>query len=149
MKHLFIKFFIIAVGFMAFNSVSAFAQQVNKDWGGVAVKGYDVVSYFKEQKPVKGSKEFVSEYNGAKWYFSSKDNKEEFSKEPLKYVPQYGGFCAFGVSQNHTADIDPNAWTVVNGKLYLNYNQAVSKKWNQERELLIQKADQNWPNLNK
>ena len=138
-----ILFFVVSL------SLSALAENINKDWFGVAVKGVDVVEYFKDKKVVKGSKDFVAEYDGAKWYFSSDENKAMFLKDPQSYMPQYGGYCAFAVSQNHTADTDPNAWKIVNNKLYLNYNSSVSERWNQNRDQFIQQADQNWPHLNK
>ena len=149
MKRLFLKFVIMMLGVMTMCNVSVFAEMVNKSWNGVAIKGYDVVEYFKDQRPVKGSSDFLAEYNNAKWYFVSADNRDTFIKAPQNYVPRYGGFCAFAVSQNHTADIDPKAWTIVNHKLYLNYNPSVQARWGQNRDQLIAQADQNWPNLNK
>ena len=113
-----------------------------------AIKGYDAVSYFTEGKAVKGSKDFQAKWNNATWYFSSKKNKREFESHPEKYAPQYGGYCAYGTSQGHKATTDPaNAWTIVDGKLYLNYNQDVMSSWRKDRNSLIPQADKNWPTV--
>lgn len=114
---------------------------------GVTLKGYDPVAYFQESKPVKGSKEFEYEWMGVKWYFSNTTNRDLFAQEPEKYAPQYGGYCAWAVSQGYTADIDPDAWTIFNDRLYLNYNKKVRKTWQQDIPGNIAKADKNWPNL--
>ena len=123
------------------------ALPVNKDLDGAAVKGFDVVAYFVENKPVKGNKEFQYEWMGAKWQFSSAANRELFTANPSKYAPQYGGYCAFAVSEGHKAPVDPNVWKIVDGKLYLNYDASVGKVWRQDIPGRIAKADKNWPDL--
>ncbi len=111
-----------------------------------AIKGYDAVAYFTEGKPVKGVKNYKVNWNGADWYFSSKKNRNEFQSNPEKYAPQYGGYCAYGTSQGHKAPTDPeNAWTIVNDKLYLNYNAEVMSSWRKDRAALIPQANKNWP----
>jgi hypothetical protein len=85
----------------------------------------------------------------ATWLFSSAENRDRFAADPQKYAPQYGGYCSYAVSQGHTASIDPEAWRVVDGKLYLNYSKGVQKKWEMDTTGYIQKADQNWPGLHK
>lgn len=125
------------------------ADPINKDNHGVAIKGYDPVAYFTDSKPVKGSPEFSSSYMGATYQFSSAAHRDEFAKNPEKYAPQYGGYCAYGVSRNHTVSIDPEAWTVVEGKLYLNYSQSVKKTWSTAIPDNIKAADKNWPGLHK
>jgi YHS domain-containing protein len=123
---------------------------VNKSFfGGVALKGYDAVAYFKEGEPVKGSKEFQHDWMGAKWYFVSAANRDLFAKEPEKYAPQFGGYCAWAVSRGYTADIDPQAWKVVEGRLYLNYNKDVQRMWEQDVSGNIKKGHENWPRLRK
>lgn len=112
-----------------------------------AIRGYDPVAYFTQSKPVKGDAALVYQWKGANWYFSSKKNLDDFKKDPVKYAPQYGGYCAFGCSNGYKAPIDPNAWTIVNGKLYLNYSLGVKEEWNKNRDERIQKADKNWPNI--
>ena len=125
------------------------ADPVNQDRSGVALKGYDPVAYFTQSKPVKGSAEFTHQYNGATWWFASAADRAEFSRNPEKYIPQYGGYCAYGVSKGHTAPIDPEAWTIVEGKLYLNYSKGVKKTWSEAIPQYIEEANKNWPGLHK
>jgi len=120
---------------------------VNKDSSGLALDGYDSVAYFKENLPRMGKPEFTADYNGAKWQFASAENRDAFSKEPEKYAPQYGGYCAWAVSQGYTADTDPQTGKVVDGKLYLNYNPAVAVKWNENIPKYIEDGNQNWKDL--
>lgn len=116
---------------------------------GLAIRGYDPVAYFTEGKPVEGKKEFEHSYSGATWRFSTSENREAFKKDPEKYMPQYGGYCAFGMSRGYAAPIDPQAWTTVDGKLYLNYNLDVRKEWSKDIPGLISKANENWPKIPK
>ncbi|MBK0381915.1 YHS domain-containing protein [Pedobacter sp. SD-b] len=109
-----------------------------------AIKGYDAVAYFKDNKAVKGNKNFTYDWNGAKWYFSSKENMKAFKASPERYAPQYGGYCAFGYAQGHAAPTEPDVFTVVDGKLYLNYNQKVQQMWNKDIPGFITKADKNY-----
>ena len=118
---------------------------VNVDKYGAAVKGYDVVSYFDAGEPVRGLPEIDYEWNGAAWHFSNHKNLSLFRGDPEKYAPRYGGYCAFAVSRGYTADIDPEAWTVVDGRLYLNYNSKYRKRWAKDIPGNIKKADANWP----
>jgi len=121
---------------------------INKSlFGGLAIKGYDPVAYFADQKPVKGSKDFTTEWNGATWRFASKSHRDQFTATPEKFAPQFGGYCAWAVSQNSTANVDPTQWTVVDEKLYLNYDKNVQKKWLANRDDFIKKAEKNWPGL--
>ena len=112
-----------------------------------AVGGYDSVAYFTESKPVKGEKKFSTHYMGAEWRFSSEENKALFTADPEKYAPQYGGYCAWAVADNSFAKGDPKQWSIVDGKLYLNYNAEIKSKWSQDSAELIVKGDNNWPNL--
>ncbi len=120
---------------------------VNKTWTGVAIKGYDPVAYFTEGKPVKGDSDFSYEWMDATWRFASAEHLAAFKKEPEKFAPQFGGYCAWAVSQGYTAGIDPDAWKIVEGKLYLNYSLDVQKKW--ETDILgnIKAARANWPKI--
>lgn len=132
---------------LLFAASNAYAiEPVYSSWGK-AIKGYDPVAYFTESKAVKGDKQHTVEWNGASWYFASADNAELFKAEPEKYAPQYGGYCAYAVSQGITAKIDPQAWTIDNGKLYLNYNKSVLDRWNEDRTNHIIDADKNWPEI--
>ena len=112
-----------------------------------AVGGYDPVAYFTEHKPVKGDSKISTEYKGAKWYFTSVENRDKFIASPEQYAPQYGGYCAWAVSQGYTASGDPMTWKIVNNKLYLNYDASVQKKWEASIPEFIQKADANWPKV--
>ena len=116
-------------------------------FGNVAIEGYDPVAYFTENKPVKGNKKHEYKWMDAKWRFSSQENLDKFRENPEQYAPQYGGYCAYAVSKNGTASIDPDQFTVLNGKLYLNYNEKVNTLWNADRDNYIQAADKNWPEL--
>ncbi len=118
---------------------------VNVDGDGVAIKGYDPVAYFTQGSPRPGKADFVHEWNGAKWHFASLEHLEMFKADPEKYAPRYGGYCAYAVSQGTTADIDPGAWRIVEGKLYLNLNSEVQRLWEQDIPGYIEKADRNWP----
>lgn len=125
--------------------VTPFCQSEN----GLALKGYDPVAYFVEGKPVEGSDAFATEWKGAKWHFASAQNRELFLSAPEKYAPQYGGYCAWAVGHGYTANGDPNVWKVIDGKLYLNYNQEVKAKWEQDIPSFISKGDENWSSFQK
>ena len=114
---------------------------------GVAVGGYDPVAYFSEKKPVPGKAEFTHAHDGAVWRFSSAANRDTFKADPAKYAPQYGGYCAWAVSQGYTAKGDPNVWSLVDGKLYLNYNRSVQTGWEKDTAGNIKKGDANWPRV--
>jgi YHS domain-containing protein len=113
--------------------------------GGSAINGYDPVAYFTQSAPVQGSDEFTSDYEGALFKFSSADNKAMFDADPLKFAPQYGGYCAYAVSKGSTATTSPDAWSIVDGKLYLNFNTTVRGIWSEDIPGNISKADNNWP----
>ncbi|MBS1662052.1 MAG: YHS domain-containing protein [Bacteroidetes bacterium] len=114
---------------------------------GKAIKGYDPVAFFTESKPVMGKENFSYKWNGAEWYFSSQENMEKFKANPEKYAPQYGGYCAYGMSQGHKAPTETETWTVLDDKLYFNYNSKVKEMFNKDRQGYIEKADKNWPEL--
>ncbi len=128
-------------------TVSLAVGPVNKGWTGVAIKGYDAVAYFIDSKPMKGSSDHVYEWNGATWRFSSEKHRALFAANPEMYAPQYGGYCAWAVSQNSTAGIDPDAWKIVDGKLYLNYSAKIQAKWVKDIPGHIAAGDRHWPGL--
>lgn len=128
---------------------SAPAPRINVDRANVAAHGYDVVAYFTESKPVKGQPAFSVVWQGATWRFSSAAHRDLFQKTPEKYAPQFGGFCAWAVSRNYTADIDPAAWTVAGGRLFLNYSLRAQEMWLKDRDGNIAKGDANWPALSR
>jgi YHS domain-containing protein len=133
---------------IALLGAAAFAGEFYEK-GGAAIRGYDAVAYFTQNKPVQGSPEHRAEYRGSTFHFASKANRDTFAADPAKYAPQYGGFCAFGTASGYKAAIDPAAFTVVDGKLYLNYNRDVQKQWNKDVPGYIAKADRNWPEVSK
>ena len=123
------------------------AGPVNASSGGVAIEGYDPVAYFKAGKPVRGSSEFTATYDGATWRFASAANRDAFAAKPSAFAPQFGGYCAWAVSQGYTAKIDPDAWKIVEGKLYLNYSKSVQGRWAQDIPGNIKKGNANWPGI--
>ncbi len=123
------------------------APSVNKTLFGTAVEGYDVVAYFTEGKPVKGARAYSYDWKGATWRFSSAAHRDLFAANPAKYAPQYGGFCAYAVSQGATAGIDPTAWKIHDGKLFLNLNAEIQARWLEDVPGYVAKADAHWPAL--
>lgn len=130
-------------------AVSALANDsVNTGYfGGVAIMGYDTVAYFTEGKAVKGSEKFSYEWLGTPWHFSSEKHREMFMNEPVKYAPQYGGYCAGEVagSGSVTVNIDPEAFKIIEGKLYLIYDAGNAAKFADAQKDVVPKADANWP----
>jgi YHS domain-containing protein len=114
---------------------------------GIAIRGTDPVAYFREGRPVAGSESFSYEWGNATWLFSSAENRDLFASDPERYAPAYGGFCAWAVSQGYTAAIDPNAWKIVDDRLYLNANTSIQRRWERDIPGHIDKADQNWPGI--
>jgi len=114
---------------------------------GLAIRGYDPVAYFTDGKPIEGKAEFTYSYEGTDWRFASAANRDAFAADPARYAPQYGGYCAWAVSEGYTAPIDPDAWRIENGKLYLNYSKSVQRDWAEDIPGNISKADANWPGL--
>lgn len=139
---------ILIVYWFAFNSTPAFAGEFFER-NGLAIDGYDPVAYFTEQKPVKGSSEFRSAYQGSTFHFVSAAHRDAFAADPEKFTPQYGGYCAYGMAKGYKASIDPAAFTVVGDKLYLNYSETVRSQWLTDIPGYIRKADANWPDVRK
>ncbi|MEL7216184.1 MAG: YHS domain-containing (seleno)protein [Pseudomonadota bacterium] len=113
----------------------------------MAIRGADAVAYFTQGEAVMGSSDFTSTYNGAVWAFASAENKAMFDANPDAFAPQYGGYCAFAVASGYTASTDPEAWTIHDGKLYLNFSKGVRSRWLQDVPGNIQKGDANWPSV--
>lgn len=120
---------------------------VYENWRGLAIRGYDPVAYFTEGKPVEGSSEYTAEWKDAIWRFASAAHRDQFVQNPKRYAPQYGGYCAWAVANGDTASTDPEAWKIVDGKLYLNYSRETQAKWEEDIPGNIEKADRNWPKL--
>ncbi len=116
---------------------------VNED-GGVALKGYDPVAYFIDGKPTPGTDQFIAEWQGATYHFASAEDRDRFVADPEKYVPQYGGYCAYAIANDQIADIDPDEWAIVDGKLYLNNNAVAQGLWSLDKQGNIKAGDRNW-----
>lgn len=134
-----------AFGLQALPAQAKDAPIYTGTFSNAAVGGYDPVAYFTAHQPVKGDKRFVHQWQGAEWRFASAENRDRFAAAPQQYAPQYGGYCAWAVSQGYTASGDPQFWKVVDGKLYLNYDAEVQKKWERDIPGFIAKAEKNWP----
>lgn len=126
---------------------AATAQPQVYSFEAVAIRGADPVAYFIEEAAVKGSADYAYEWNGATWWFSTAENRDLFASNPEAYAPQYGGYCAKAVSEGYLASIDPEAWRIVDGKLYLNYSPGVQRQWAQDVVGNIAQGDQNWPGV--
>lgn len=135
----------VSIGMLlaASGAAAALADPVNQT-DGVAIHGFDPVAYFTLHKAVKGDPDFTAVYEGVTYEFASLKDQKLFELNPAHYVPQYGGFCAFGVSEGAKADIDPHAFTIKDGKLYLNYSEAVGRDFGKNTAARIEKADHNW-----
>ena len=112
--------------------------------GKLAVKGYDPVAYFAAGTPVKGDKQLEYEHGGAKYRFAGRENLERFKQDPEKYLPAYGGYCAWAMAQGKLAGIDPEAWSIKDGRLYLNYSLDVREQWLADEAANIARADAEW-----
>lgn len=123
------------------------AAHLNVQKGGVAVHGYDPVAYFTVGKPTPGKAEFTATHEGAIYRFASAENLEAFKKDPAKFAPQYGGWCAYGVAQGVKADGDPNVWKVVDGKLYLNVTPDIGRKWSKDIPGYLKQSESKWPKI--
>ncbi len=139
---LYLRTFIVM--FFALCASAFAAGPVNVTADGVAASGHDVVAYFTADKPTPGKKEFSSAHKGATYLFANSENLQAFTANPDKYAPQYGGYCAFAAAFGKQAPANPNNFKVVDGKLYLNLNDDVQKKWNADTNALIGKADAQW-----
>ena len=138
------------LSFAAVASISTVqAGDITYQSGGIAINGYDPVAYFIMNKPVEGDTTHAFDWNGAKWIFSSAENLALFSANPEKYAPKYGGYCAYAVSRGYTASTDPDAWSIVDGSLYLNYSKGVRSRWDSDQAANIIAGDKNWPGLRK
>jgi YHS domain-containing protein len=141
------KLLVVVMLFSVLSTLASAKELLNLDGSGVAIRGYDPVAFFTDSRPVKGDSQFQSEFRGAKYYFVSAEHKAIFDKEPAKYEPQFGGYCAYGASKGHKARVKIEAWQIVNGRLLMQYDLEVKDKFNEDQLGNLQKADQNWPGL--
>ncbi|MCY0096176.1 YHS domain-containing (seleno)protein [Hoeflea ulvae] len=123
---------------------AAMAGETNLSFHGIAIQGHDPVAYFTQGKPVPGDPDITATHDGAIYQFASAEHKAAFQADPARYAPQYGGYCAYGASQGYNAPVEPEQFTIADGKLYLNYNADVRKRWNEDRGSYISKADAYW-----
>jgi YHS domain-containing protein len=134
----------------------ALADVWNTDTGGflskgtgAVIEGYDPVAYFTQKQAVKGKPEFKASHNRGEFWFTSAENRDLFIKNPAQYAPQYGGYCAYAVAaKNDLVTVDPNAWSVVDGKLYLNYDKDIQATWEKDMKKYLAQSEKNWPKLN-
>ncbi len=122
-------------------------DKINVDSAEVAIKGYDTVAYFTEGKPMKGNKEFAHTWQETQWFFATADHRDRFASDPVSYTPQFGGFCAMAMSRGKVATIDPEVWTIVEGKLYLNFSKKFGEKFRNNSTENIKKAEAEWDKL--
>ena len=148
---------VISIGVLTFNAVSntddnTAANNTIKFFqysSGFGANGYDTVAYFNDSQAVEGKDAYQTEWGGVKWRFASADHLDQFLKKPERYIPQYGGHCAYGVSQSYLVRGDPQAWSVHNNKLYLNYSQNIRTAWLASADSFITNAANNWTALNR
>ncbi len=140
---------IIAIALFIFSSMTQANDEIYTSFfSNKALDGYDAVSYFNADKPQLGNKKYKTVYKDTEWYFISKANLELFKTAPENYEPQYGGHCAWAVAEkSDKAPGDPTVWTIVNNKLYLNYNRDIQEKWEQSIPIFIASADKIWPTI--
>ena len=137
---------------LAILALPVFAQTstktlVNVDGTGVAIQGYDPVAFFTDNKPVKGDQKFLVKHDGAIYFFATKEHKDLFKENPAKYEPEFGGYCAYGVSKNKLVEIDVDAFQIVDGKLLLQYSKGIRDDFNEDTKGNLAKADANWTGL--
>lgn len=125
----------------------AAGPELNLDSAGVAMRGYDPVTYFSTGRPMSGLPAYTATHDGARYNFASAANRDAFVADPAKFLPQYGGYCAYATALGKKADADPTVWRIKDGKLYLNYNRSVGATWERDMDGFISKADAAWPEI--
>ena len=114
---------------------------------GIVLRGYDPTAWFEEGRPLRGDARFSARHAGAAWHFRNAAARDRFMADPASLSPAYGGFCAFGLARGYKVDIDPNAWRVHAGRLFLNYDRGVQRQWEADIPRFVAEADGNWPRL--
>ena len=141
---------VLLIVVLVTGSVLLAAQEsvlINRDGQGRVLDGYDVVAYFTQNRAIEGSEQYSYDWGGATWLFSNANNRDLFKANPTRYQPEYSGYCAFAVAQGAIAGVDPNAFTLVDGKLYLNFSRGVHRRWSRDIPGNIRSGDRNWPSL--
>jgi YHS domain-containing protein len=121
--------------------------ELNTDATGLVIRGYDPVAYFTQGRPIPGRSDLSVEYEGGKYLFASPANRDMFRENPEKYMPQYGGFCAYGIAIAKKFDIDPSSWRIVDGKLYFNLSPSILEKWSADIKGYLRASQENWPKI--
>ncbi|TQV76363.1 YHS domain-containing (seleno)protein [Denitrobaculum tricleocarpae] len=132
---------------LAFSPAARAAKPAVYANDGIAIDGSDAVAYFTEGRPVAGKADLTHDWMGVTWRFASEENRAAFAARPEDYAPQYGGYCAYAVSEGYTASTVPEAWKIVDGKLYLNYSRGIQRRWERDIPGRIAAADANWPSV--
>jgi YHS domain-containing protein len=139
---------ILVIGFLLISYATPLAINTSEAKSyRVAIKGYDPVAYFTENRAIKGINANYYIWNEAKWYFSNTENRDLFAQNPERYAPQFGGHCANGISKGKLVAADPEQWTIVDGKLYLNYNRKARDAWRNSKATMIEEAEKNWAKM--
>ncbi len=145
------NFFYLSLFFIISNLSLHFASAEPTFYTGLfsktALKGYDVVSYFESNTAQKGSEAFAFKYQDVNWHFVNQQNLDTFKANPAKYMPEYGGWCAYAMADGKKVGVDPKAFELKNGKLYLNYNRKIQTKWRKKQDQYIPKADKFWQKI--
>lgn len=134
-----------AIGLFPTLAVAGKAPVYTSRSSNLALDGHDSVAYFNQGKAIAGNAANALEHDGARWLFASADNMEKFRADPEAYAPQFGGYCAFSVSQGKIVKGDPLLWAIEDGRLYVNYNKGIHFLWLKRKGLLIARARKNWP----
>ncbi|WP_299626544.1 YHS domain-containing (seleno)protein [Pelagibius sp.] len=138
---------LMAICLIVFALDARAGELVNKDGADLAIKGYDPVAYFTEGRPIAGVPEFEQTWHDAVWRFSSAEHLRLFARDPERYAPRYGGFCAGAMANGWKVTVDPEAWTIIDGKLYLSFRKDLIKRFAQDPVENVAKADANWQRI--
>lgn len=138
---------VFVVGALAAAALPRTKPPVNVARGQLALRGYDAVAYWTDGRPLQGVADFEHRWNGAMWRFSTAASRDMFAKDPARYAPEFGGYCAYAVSRGYTADGDPKVWRIVDGRLYLNYSRRAQTLWEEDIPGNIAKGRINWPGV--
>ncbi|MBI3504821.1 MAG: YHS domain protein [Proteobacteria bacterium] len=137
---------LLALPLLVFAGGSVRAEALHAP-DGLAIGGYDAVAYFAQGRARRGNPAHFHDWNGARWLFASEAHRAAFAADPARHAPRYGGWCAYGMARGYKAPVDPEAWTVADGKLYLNYSRWIRRLWLADMTGQVAKADANWPLL--
>lgn len=138
---------VAAGGYLYLSSLQMFATAPVYQTGDGALNGYDPVAYFTQNQPVRGREDIIAEWNGAVWRFATAENRAAFQLDPERFAPQFGGYCAYAVANGYTAKTDPNAWQIIDDRLYLNFDASTAEKWSANSAAFIKEANANWPRV--